>query len=199
MTGTKKVNLTPYYDLGRIGRYFVTATVNLPQWGTIQSKPIAFDIIRGSSLWERDFGVPRNTEAVASAPEVRKYALVQTLHAKVIKLYFRLTDTTEDKIYRIYSLGQMVSFSSLEPQIDKFSNLHVLFQTGGRAFTHCLINPDGVLLGRETYEPGDTRPALRAEKDGRIRVAGGVRRLSASDLPPPSNSTLPSNAKPEQP
>lgn len=186
--GKKRVDLAPYYDLTRIGRYTVTATVNIPQWnGVVQSKAVSFDIIRGSSIWDKDFGMPTADQQRDGPPEMRRYSLVQTLHSKTLKLYLRLTDTREVKIFKIYPLGQMVSFGNLEPQLDKFSNLHVLFQTGGRVFTHCLVTPDGVLLARENYENSDTRPKLRLESDGRITVAGGIRRVSASDLPPPSN------------
>jgi hypothetical protein len=72
-TGVKKVDLAPFYELTQTGRYFVSATVNLPQWGqAIQSKPITFDIIKGSNLWEKDFGVPGSTGAGDVPPELRR-------------------------------------------------------------------------------------------------------------------------------
>lgn len=190
MTGTKKVDLAPYFDLTQPGRYYVSAAILLPEWRqALQCKATSFDIIRGSNLWEQEFGVPsRNGDG--APPEIRRYALVQTLHGKVIQLYFRLTDSSGNLIYRVSQLGQMVSFSNPEPQVDKFSNLHVLYQTSGRAFMHCLINPDGVLVARETYEYSTSRPVLRPEKDGRISVQGGMRRFMPTDLPPPSTSVL---------
>jgi hypothetical protein len=93
----------------------------------------------------------------------------------------------------------MVAFGNLEPQLDKFSNLHVLYQSAGRTFIHCLINPDGLLIARETYELVDTRPALRPQPDGRIIVGGGQRRLSPNDLPPPPRSNTTADAKLDQP
>ena len=199
-TGTKKVDIAPYFELTRPGRYSVTALVNLPQWGqTVQSKAVSFDIIKGSSVWEKEFGVPPAEKQADAQPEFRRYALVETLHSKTLKLYFRLTDTREDRVFRIFPLGPMVAFSNLEPQMDRFSNLHVLYQSGGRTFIHCLINPDGLLLGRETYEYDDTRPALRAQPDGRIKVVGGKRRVTATDVPPPVNPTSPLDAKTDQP
>jgi hypothetical protein len=185
-TGTKKVDLAPYFDLTRPGRYYVTATVNLPQWGqAVQSKAVAFDIIKGSSLWEKEFGVPSSASQSDAAPEVRRYALVQTLYSDRLRLYFRLTDTQENRVFRIFALGPMVSFGNLDAQLDKFSNLHVLYQTGGRIFMHVLINPDGLLIVRENYEYSDRRPVLRSQPDGRIQVEGGTRRVSPTDLPPP--------------
>ncbi|MFO1501238.1 MAG: hypothetical protein U1G07_23090 [Verrucomicrobiota bacterium] len=199
-TGTKKVDIAPYFDLTQPGRYQVSATVMVPQWrDPVQAKGISFDIIKGSSLWDQEFGVPGTGKGETSFPEVRRFALVQTLHSKVIRLYFRLTDSKENYVYRVFPLGQMVSFSNPEPQVDKFSNLHVLYQTSGRLFMHCVINPDGVLLARETYEYSSSRPVLHAENDGRITVNGGMRRFMSTDLPPPMSSTQPANAKLPQP
>jgi hypothetical protein len=198
-TGTRKVDLAPYFDFARIGRYFISARLNLPVWGVIQSRPATIDIVKGTPMWEKEFGVPASRVRDSSLPETRKYCIIQTLSAKNIKLYFRLSDPQDNNIYKVFPLGPIVSFSSLEPQLDQFSNLHLLYQAGGRTFTHCVVNPDGVLIARESYQPGDSRPMLRAEKDGRITVQGGIRHPTTSDLPPPINSTVPTNAKPDQP
>ena len=199
-TGTKRVDIASCFDLSNPGRYQVSATILMPQWGqALSTKPTAFDIIKGSSIWEQEFGVPGSSKDDGTPPEIRKYALVQTLHSKVLRLYFRLTDSRDQRIFRIFPLGQIVSFSNPEPQVDRFNNLHVLYQTSARGFMHCLVNPDGLLIARETYEYETTRPALRAESDGRISVFGGVRRFSSGDLPPPPSSTDVPNAKPDQP
>lgn len=198
-TGTKRVDLAPYFDLSNPGRYQVSATVLMPQWGqALSTKATTFDIIKGTSVWEQEFGVPGSSKDEGSPPEIRKYALIQTLHSKVLRLYFRLTDARERRTFRIYPLGLMVSFSNPEPQVDRFNNLHVLYQTSARGFMHCLVNPEGLLIARETYEYDASRPALRAQSDGRIIVIGGTRRYSSDDLPP-SSSPDAANAKPDQP
>ena len=199
MTGAKKVNLAPYFELTRAGRYSVTASVTSPELRqTAQSKPVTFDIINGSSIWQQEFGVP-GTGQDTGMPEMRRYSLVQTLHSKSIKLYLRLTDVRQTRIFAVYPLGAMASFGSPEPQLDKFNNLHVLFQTGPRVFVHCLINPDGVLIARESYDLVSTRPVLHPESDGRVTVLGGTRHPMASDLPPPADASSISNAKSDQP
>jgi hypothetical protein len=81
-------------------------------------------------------------------------------------------------------LGSLVSFSRPEAQIDKESNLHVLFQTGARSFNYSMVSPDGILRVRQTHDYTGTRPALKIN-DGRIRVSGGMRRSTSTDLPPP--------------
>jgi hypothetical protein len=198
--GTKRVDLAPYFELNKVGRYFVTARVHFPQWDhTIQSKPVSFDIIGGNKIWEQDFGLPQLSQDSTESPELRKYALIQTTHTKVIRLYFRLTDAREERVYRTFPLGNLVSFSNPVARLDRFSNLHVLYQSAGRIFAYCLVTPDGLLMSREAYEPTNTRPVLRAGEDGRIFVAGGARRIMASDLPPPFTLTQPPDATSIQP
>ena len=192
LTGTKRVNLTPYFDFRQPGRYQVTATVKIPQWNTeITSPPKVFDIIHGTKLKEFDFGVPLPVGSTNAQPEMRKYILQQAVYLKQMKLYVRLTDATGSSVFKVFPIAPMVSFSQPEAQVDQLSNLHVLSQIGARSFRYCIINPDGKIVTQQTYEYTKTRPILRAAVDGRISVAGGVQRMSPSDLPPPSTAQLP--------
>lgn len=198
--GTRRVNISPYFDLTRPGRYTVTATVRIPQIGLqVQSKPKAFNIISGTVLWQQDFGVPLDPNAEDTTPEVRKYALLQVTHEKDLKLYFRLTDASSAKPYRVFPIGPLISFSKPEGQLDRFNNLHVLYQTGARSFLYTAINPEGVVIARETHDIATSRPTLRADKDGRISVTGGIRRYTSSDLPPVFDSTTTTDALSPQP
>lgn len=184
---TRRVDVAPYFALNRPGHYVITATVKLKQWDKdLVSKSKGFNIIAGTKLWEQDFGVPT---AAGQAPEVRKYALQQAIHLKQMKLYARVTDPSESRVFHVFPIGPMVSFSKPECQIDKSSNLHVLYQTGARSFNYSVINPDGRLLVRETYDYSDTRPVLRIDREGRILIGGGVRRLSSDDLPPRADAS----------
>jgi hypothetical protein len=69
-------------------------------------------------------------------------------------------------------------------RIDSFSNLHVLNQTGARAFSYYVVNPDGQMIYRQTYEYTGTRPKLTNGVEGRVVVVGGVRRVAETDIPP---------------
>ena len=89
----------------------------------------------------------------------------------------------------MFPIGPLISFSSPEHQIDKSSNLHVLYQTGARIFNYSVVNVDGRLLVRQTYEYTDTRPGLRVDRDGRIFIGGGARRINSEDLPPPADAS----------
>lgn len=185
----KRVNLAPYFNLTRPGRYTIIATVQIKDWDSqISSQPKAFDIIDGAKLWSQEFGIPAtNTN---HPPEVRKYALQQANYLKSqLKLYVRLTDVSETKVFKVFPIGPMVSFGQPEPQLDKYSNLHVLYQNGPREFSYTVINPDGDVIVRQTYDYVNSRPRLQMSEDGKLIVIGGVRRVTVNDVPPPKIST----------
>jgi hypothetical protein len=189
---TKRVNLMPYFNLTQPGRYSVTANVRIQQWDReFNSQPKAFDIIQGIKLWEQVFGVPPLPGTTTGDPELRKYALQQANYLKQLRLYARLTDAAESRVFRMLPLGAIVSFGRPEPQVDQKSNLHVLFQSGARTFSYCVIDPDGQVIARQTHDYTTTRPRLQVDVDGRISVAGGTRRLTTDDVPaaPPPTGT----------
>ena len=182
---TKRVDLAPCYDLTTTGRYRLTATVNIPQWSqTLNSPTVSFDIINGSVLWQQKFGVPHSSVGADGPPEVRTYMLQQANYLKQVQLYVRVSDASGTSTIRVFPIGPMVSFSKPETQLDAESNLHILNQTGARAFIYCVVNPDGYLQVRQTYEYTTTRPVLALNALGKIGVHGGVRRVTAQDLPP---------------
>jgi len=186
---TRRVDLAPYFSINRPGRYAVSATVRIKGWKQqIISPPRNFDIVEGSKLWEQEFGVPNSDSN--SAPEVRKYALQQASYLKAqLRLYFRLTDASGVRTFRVFPIGPMVSFSRPEPQVDKFSNLHLLYQDGSHSFNYTVINPDGEVIAHRTYDYVDKRPRLQPDEDGKILVAGGIRRVSPTDVPPTKAAT----------
>jgi hypothetical protein len=183
--GTKRVNITPHFNIQRPGRYRVIATVKLPQWGSeVSTPPKTFEVLTGTKLKVIDFGVPSSASST-NAPEMRKYILQQANYSKELKLYVRVTDATETETLKVLSLARIFSFSRPELQLDRFSNLHVVVQTAQKGFSYFEINPEGQLLARQTHDfKGDSRPHLVPTDDGLITVTGGVRREADDDLPP---------------
>ncbi len=186
--GTKWVNLAPYYNLTQPGHYTVTATVRIKQWNEqAVSDSKGFDIIQGAKLWSQDFGVPPLPGMTNQAPEMRRYTLEQANYLrKQIKIYLRLTDVTEAKVFKVFPIGPLPAFNQVEPQLDKYSNLHLLYQVGARAFSYTVVDPDGDIILRQTYDYVNSRPRLQTDKEGRLIVIGGVRHPSVNDVPPPA-------------
>jgi hypothetical protein len=192
-TATKHVDLAPCFSLTRSGKYKVVATVKVPAFKTSFASPgKVFYIVSGSRMWEKQFGVPPNIAPPDSngLPELRKYMLIQALSGKDTKFFVRVTDAQEKNI-RVIPIGTLISFSKPEPQIDKWSNLHVLYQIGARSFVYSVVNPDGQLLAREIHEITDTRPTMVETDEGRIIIKGGARRPSVDDVPPYDAALLP--------
>jgi hypothetical protein len=193
---TRQVDLMPGFDLTQAGRYTVTATVRIKEWNEeTASKPRSFEVVRGTKLWEQEFGLP----TASGPPEVRKYVLQQASYRKQLKLYLRLTDASDSKVFRVFPVGPLVSFSRPEAQVDQSSFLHLLFQTGARSFLFQVLSPDGDVVLRQSYDYTATRPVLRANDEGRIYVAGGVRRPATGDIPAPLASETTSPASPVDP
>ena len=179
----RSVDLQPYFSLNKPGRYTVTATVIIRQWGQqLTSDPASFDIIEGSKVWEQDFGVPRGTNNTAP-PEVRKYILQQAnyLHTR-LRLYVRVTDAA-GRTFKVVPVGPYLSFSDPEPQLDKLNRLHLLYQDGAHSFSYTVFNPDGDMIKREAYD-FTTRPRIQLDKDGNLTVVGGNRHPKPDDIPP---------------
>ena len=190
-SATKGVDLMPWFAFPQPGRYSVTATVKIPQWrDDFISTPKSFHIIRGSRVWEQEFGVPRKE----GAPEVRQYSLVRASGMKMSRLYVRVTDVDDNRVFRVTSLGQVVSFGKPEAQVDRLSQLHVLLQNGARSFQYAVFNPEGDWVARQTFEYTESRPVLRVNDAGRVLVAGGQRRFSAADYPPPAPAPVSAEA-----
>lgn len=179
---TRLVDLAPSYDLTLPGRYIVTATVRVKDWAVeVSSKPKRFEVVRGTKVWEQEFGIP----ASSGLPEVRRYVLQQAQYQKQLRLYLRIADANDQSVFKVQPLGTIVSFSRPEAQVDQNSDLNVIFQNGARSFMFLVVRPEGNITLRQTYDYTSTRPSLRANDEGRIYVSGGARRYTANDLPTP--------------
>jgi hypothetical protein len=195
---TVRVDLAPYFSMGQPGRYAILATVRIPEWKReINSRPKNFDLVEGNKLWEQEFGIPPAAGSTNSTPEVRKYTLQQARYLRnQLRLYLRVTDPATGKIFRVVPVGALVSFSEPEPQVDKWSNLHVLYQNGPHTYSYSVFTPDGEAATRQTYDFSGNRPKLQADADGKISVNGGVRRVAAEDQPKTKPLTPPNDSPP---
>jgi hypothetical protein len=195
----KHVDLKPYFNLTRPGRYRVVATLRVKDWGVEMASPAkSFDVINGVNLWSQDFGMPAAAGETNSVPEVRKYTLEKANYLRSqLRLYVMVSDRSESRVFNVVSLGKMVSFNEPEAQLDRVSNLHIVWQSGASFFTYAVVNPSGGLVKQEIYDYVTTRPRLNMNDDGSVAVIGGVRRLNPEPMPmvkPPNE--LPAPAKP---
>jgi hypothetical protein len=196
---TKRVDLQPWFDLKRQGRYRVIATLRIKAWSVQTSSPAnEFDVIKGAELWSQDFGVPIPTGVTNRPPEVRKYTLEEANYLREqLRMYVMVSDLSGSHVFKVSAIGPMVSFSQPEAQLDQVSNLHVIYQSGAKTFTYTVVSPDGLVLQQDTYDYVDARPRLGANDSGEIVVVGGVRRPKPGELPDlKMPADLPTTTKP---
>jgi len=202
--GIKRVDLQPYFVIGKPGRYKIVATLRIKDWSVSTPSPAKYiDVINGADLWSQDFGVPPAPDVTNTAPEVRKFTLVEANYLKSqLRLYVRVTDAADAQVYKVAPLGTLVSFSHPEAQVDRTSRLHVLWQSGAQSFSYCVISAGGIVVQREIYDYFNSRPRLEVNGQGEVHVVGGVRRTQPTDYPAvklPSELPSPSGvtAKPQ--
>jgi hypothetical protein len=185
---TMRVDLSTCYNLRQAGRYYISATVKIKDWDkALTTKQVAFDIIEGTKLWEQAVGVPR--PGSAGEPETRTYTLQEANYLKnQLRLYLRVS-AKDGHVIKLLNVGPMISFGQPEPLVDNQSRLHVLYQNGARSFAYLIVNPEGEIKLRQTYEYTESRPRLRMDESGKIAVTGGSRRLTAEDLPAETEPT----------
>jgi hypothetical protein len=179
----RRVNLAPHFDLTTPGRYLVNVSVRIVamQEERASQQPKRIEIVNATKLWDQEVGMPVSP----GKSETRKFVLQQASSMRPPRLYLRVTDASESKLFKVFPLGQMVGFSKPDPQIDRGGNLHVLCQDGARSFFYCVANPDGELLIRQTHEflGQSSKPRLAADPEGRVLVVGGQRRFEPTDIP----------------
>jgi len=182
---TKRVDLAPYFNIGKPGRYLITATVHVKNWDKeFSNTPKEFDLIEGTRLWEESFGLP-STNSTA-APEMRKFVLQQANYLRKITLYLRLTDAAETHVIRLFPIGPLLSFSRPEAQVDSQSNLHLLYQNGPHIFSYTIYNANAEMILHRTYGFGNIRPKISRDPNGKVFILGGVRVAESDDFPEPA-------------
>lgn len=184
-TAIRRVEISPYFDLNRIGRYQLNANIRIKEWdSTVAAKSKSFELINAAKIWSQDFGMPQPAGVTNQPPEVRRYVLEQANYLRgKLRLYLRVTDSSETRVFKVQQLGPMVSISAPEHQVDRANQLHILYQYGARAYLYTVIAPDGEVIIRQTHEIAANRPRLQPDEAGGIAVVGGARRISGSDLP----------------
>ncbi len=189
-TAIRRVEISPYFALNRTDRYQLNAHVRIKEWdAAVTAKPKGFEIINAAKIWSQDFGMPQSAGVTNQPPEVRRYKLEQANYLRgKLRLYLRVTDPSETRVFKVQHLGPMVSISDPEHQVDRANQLHVLYQYGARAYLYTVITPDGEVLVRQTHEIAGNRPRLQPDEAGGIVVVGGTRRIASSDLPAPVTS-----------
>lgn len=124
--------------------------------------------------------------ATNTRPEPRKYTLIKANFLREqLRLYVQVSSADGGQVYKVAPLGPLVSFSLPEEEVDRLSQLHVLWQTGAQSFSYEIIGADGAPVARDVYDNFNSRPHLSVTTTGDVVVLGGVRRLRPGETPLP--------------
>lgn len=183
---TRRVNIAPFFSIGRPGAYRVTAIVKLDALGVEQmSDGVSFSVVSGRKLWEQEFGLGR-----PGAEETRRYSLIQSTHKERLMLYARVEDVEDHRVLRTVAVSGMTSFNEPQALVDREGFLHVLCQFGARSANHSIVDPHGAYVSRDIYDFSPSRPMLKADPNGKVLVMGGMLRQRSAPVmtaqPPPA-------------
>lgn len=113
VVAARSVNILPAFDMLRSGRYKVTATAKVEDWGQFyNSNSVTLDVVKGVEVTRFDVGVPKSLDAPQNEmPEVRRYSLIRVAYLDKMRLYVRITDVASNAIYQVMPICGMVAFS----------------------------------------------------------------------------------------
>ena len=183
---TRKVNIGPNFDFSKPGRYLVSCLVRVDQLAKIvYSPPIKIEVLAITPMWERNFGVPQFAADGTGATSSRRYSLIQITRNSKPYVYVTTSEIDTGKLRSTIPLTRVVTFNEPDKMLDDRNNLHVLCQSARIEYTYSVINPDGKLVVRQTFEQqGNTnRPRLAFNHKGLIEINGGIRLPNDTDVP----------------
>lgn len=171
-TKKRSINITPLFPIDGSGLYRVRALVySIGAGKYFTSNQIHFDVIEGQTIWRQDFGVPMNMEGAGQNRTVQ--LLSHRLPTKRL-LYVRISNPDTGTVYATTELGRLASHVEV-PQIapDRNNVMHILQLFAPKTFIYTKIDLNGQILDQKTLYDSRTRPRLKLEENGSVRVAGG--------------------------
>jgi len=153
---TRAVNLTPLFPLHDFGLYRVKATVYVPSFDRyFSSPPLAVEITDGRPIWQEVVGVPGNR----GKPELRTITLLAHKLSRSTRLYVRIEDRENGRVFATHQLGQGLAGEILGQQayLERGSRPSLVKDGGGEV----------KVVGGNLYVPGqEEAEAEAADKAG---------------------------------
>jgi hypothetical protein len=197
-TITRTVDLLPLYDLRTRGDYRVQAAVNNGGMRML-SAPLRFNIIQGRETWVQTVGLPATEDQPA---EYRTFSLQTRRDGQSDHLYICVRDDKKGIVYGLLEMGPYIPLGDPSVRFDKAACLHLLYQSGPRAFGYICVDSSAHVLDRAGYSDYSSKPELISDLSGTVTVRGGEkvfprseRMLTTEELNPPPPSAPPPKPK----
>ena len=172
--------LNSVYDLQRDDVYTIRAQLGHDRLQQdFRSNPITVEVKEGLPVWSRPIGLPAAGPGTTIA--ARRVTLL-LFHERRSAIYcLRIEDSR--MVYGVVRLGQQISASKPECDIDGVSNVHVLFQIQSRLYAYRVYDYNAQLKQDRYYIAERGIPHLSRDPDvGRIMVVGGRRAVEGTDF-----------------
>src|SRR3954465_3284034 len=182
---TRKVNLTPLFNVQDFGAYHVRAHIyfsDLNKFFYSQAK--VFEVSDARAVWQRTVGLPDG----AGPGNVRTYSLMTNRFPDHTSLYVRVADRDTGAVYATYSLGRVIDFDQPHAELDKTNQLHVLHCAAPRTWSYSRVGLNGELVAHSTFMETKSRPRLVRTDDGAVAVRGGMLEAPVASSAQPGNA-----------
>lgn len=169
---TRAVNLTPLFPLNEFGLYRVKATVYAEAFGRyFSSPPLSVEITDGRPIWQEVVGVP----TADGKTELRTITLLAHKLSRSTRLYARIEDRENGRVYATHQLGQFLTFGRPEVLLDANNEIHILQNTAPKQFLYSHLGLQGEVIAQQVYveAANRSRPTLVKQQGGAIAVVGG--------------------------
>ncbi len=167
---SRAVNLTPLFPLRDPGPCRVKASVYVAEFGRyFSSAPLTVEITEGRPIWQQVVGVPGG----GGRPELRTITLLSHRLSRTTRLYARIEDKENGKIYAMHQLGPFLTFGSPDVMLDVRNEIHILQNSAPKQFLYTHLGLQGEVFVQQAYLEVGTRPGLQKRHDGSVAVVGG--------------------------
>ena len=163
-------NLTPLFPLQEFGLYRIRASVYVPEFGRFfSSPPLAVEITEGRPIWQEVVGVPGGD----GKPSLRTITLLSHKLSRSTRLYARIEDRENGRIYATHQLGPFLTFGRPDVILDARNEIHILQNSAPKQFLYTHLDLDGKVIDRQFYVEAGSRPRLAKQDGGTVVVSGG--------------------------
>jgi hypothetical protein len=170
-TVKRSIILNSLFPVRELGMYRVRAQIYFgPTDKYYPSQLVGIEISEGKTVWQQTVGVP---DGVEGAGGQRKISLLSFRQPEHTFLYVRVEDADNGMIYATMPLGHIIAGLDPEIQMDIQNRLHVLQVAGPKVYLYSQVGVNGELLAQDQYASTKTRPGMRRDPSGFVKIVGG--------------------------
>ncbi|MFA6928912.1 MAG: hypothetical protein WCT05_01190 [Lentisphaeria bacterium] len=165
-----RISINMLHDMQREGIYSVTAYLNhsrLPK--THLSNTINFEVMEGSTILERNIGLPSQN----STEVIKSIRLLLLLFQDTEEKKYCLRAEDDEQIYAVYRLGPYLSGTPAQMDIDGSSSVHILIQVRPKLYSYFIFSFIGRNLNlrqQRYYVPDGGTPTI-TKQTGYLRIS----------------------------